>query len=666
MPSTPHAGVVGPQQACLEQCFRSLAVCSVLVWMVLWCTGCAGVKVATLSTEDYIAQRRGDVLTKGELSAAARDTLVSLAVDPKLCREHVGACEQALSERQGIDDEHRLAAQSEIWLQEALRMERRRATQPGSSDALFDAYLQTARYAYAYLFFTSREPGQRAFEDRQSQVRDYYNYAVQQAMTLLFERYRHAPQAVHGRLQVGDWQIRGDMSELRSVSGSPPREVLPASRLTFRGLRSIYRRDGFGAELVVANELAGTEDAAFEEAYSETPYQAVTAILTFPGETLQQVLQAREGTFVGYDPYKRDSVSLRGTEVPLAANFTSSYGLWLARSNFATQALRSVLGKDKGIDAPHVFLLQPFDPNRLVVVMLHGLASSPEAWINVANEVMGDAALRTRYQVWQVYYPTNMPMAYNNAEIRAALSETFRHFDPSASAAASRHIVVIGHSMGGVLSRILVSSTGSLLWDAAREQRKLNELSEQKIARIRSEFGNYFHFEPFPGVTRAVFIAAPHQGTPFAGNQLARWLSALITLPVTAVRQFTRLNQLVGDGPELQAQTLAHLPNGVDNLRDTDPFVQVSARFPISASVRYHSIIANDTPKKALADSDDGLVPYRSAHLAGAQSELVIPFSHSVQETPEAILEIRRILREHLEDGQPPHLRSSEHEHERQ
>jgi hypothetical protein len=39
-------------------------------------------------------------------------------------------------------------------------------------------------------------------------------------------------------------------------------------------------------------------------------------------------------------------------------------------------------------------------------------------------------------------------------------------------------------------------------------------------------------------------------------------------------------------------------------------------------------------------------VPYQSSHLPGATSELVIPFSHSVQETPEAILEIRRILRE--------------------
>ncbi|XOT95034.1 alpha/beta hydrolase, partial [Alcaligenes pakistanensis] len=98
-----------------------------------------------------------------------------------------------------------------------------------------------------------------------------------------------------------------------------------------------------------------------------------------------------------------------------------AYGLWLARSDFSTQALRTVLGRDGGIESPHVFLLQPYDPNRRVIIMLHGLASSPEAWINVANEVLGDEELRDRYQIWQVYYPTNLPLPYNNAEIRKAL-----------------------------------------------------------------------------------------------------------------------------------------------------------------------------------------------------------------------------------------------------
>ncbi|AKK68844.1 hypothetical protein A989_00705 [Xanthomonas translucens DAR61454] len=60
--------------------------------------------------------------------------------------------------------------------------------------------------------------------------------------------------------------------------------------------------------------------------------------------------------------------------------------------------------------------------------------------------------------------------------------------------------------------------------------------------------------------------------------------------------------------------------------------------------MRYNSIIALRNPALPLADADDGLVPCRSAHLQGAESELVITSGRSVQETPQAILEIRRIL----------------------
>ena len=604
-------------------------------------TGCAGVKIATVSTEDYIAQRRGDILTTHKLSASARDTLTSLAIVPEQCAKDIAHCTTRLTELWNIDTEQRMAALAEVWTQEALRLQGRRNARPDFSVELFDAYLQSARYAYAYLFFTDRRPGDRAFEDRQTQVRDYYNYSVQQATMLLFSKYRDTSYAFQQTIKLGPWHIRGDLSQVRNDTTPQPQELIPASQLTFRGLRSIYRRDGFGAEMVVVNEADKATSANFQSTYSEPPFQAVTGIITFPGETLSQVLQTREASIIGYDPYQQNTVQLKDMKVPLAANFTSAYGLWLARSGFSTQALRTVLGRDGGIESPHVFLLQPYDPDRRVIIMLHGLASSPEAWINVANEVLGDEDLRSRYQIWQVYYPTNLPLPYNNAEIRAALKETFQHFDPERKAVASNNIVVIGHSMGGVLGRLLVSSSDNLLEDAARDRYQLDDSS---VAKMNEEFGSVLHFSPLPGVTTAIFIAAPHKGTPFAGNQISRWVAALITLPVTVVNQLNKLSQVaVGHTPA--QNEMAILPNGVESLRDSDPFIKITSKMAISTQVRYHSIIANDTPKKDLLYSDDGLVPYQSAHLPGATSELVIPFSHSVQETPEAILEIRRILR---------------------
>ena len=90
------------------------------------------------------------------------------------------------------------------------------------------------------------------------------------------------------------------------------------------------------------------------------------------------------------------------------------------------------------------------------------------------------------------------------------------------------------------------------------------------------------------------------------------------------------------------------IPTSIDNLDQADPFVKVTARLPLSEDVHYHSIIARLDAEGPLAETDDGLVPYASAHLPGAVSEKVIVSGHSVQETAAAILEIRRILHEDI------------------
>ncbi|MBB1652932.1 MULTISPECIES: esterase/lipase family protein [Delftia] len=625
----------------------TVARCAMML-LVLACAGCAGVKVSSVSTQDYIAQRRGDVLTTGEPSAAASDTLAVLGLDVKGCRTATPSCISALRNGGGLDSERRLATLSEIWLLHALALQGRGPMDAHGRDMLLDAYLQSSRYAYAYLFFSPRSPGERSFEERQTQVRDYYNYAVQQAVTGLFERDRTAQaQADDGTpLQVGDWRIVPVIDGMRLPAGTPlPQELIPASTLTFRGLRSMYRRDGFGAELVAVMARRAIDGESPGKPYSEAPFPALTAILTFHGASLEQVLATHEARLTVYDPYRRDRINLGGASVPLAANFTSGYGLWLARSGFATQAIRNVLGRGDALAHPRIYLLQPYDPDRRIVVMLHGLASSPEAWINLANEVLGDEILRRGYQIWQVYYPTNAPMAYNHAEIRKALQDTLAHFDPQGRARASRDMVVIGHSMGGVLSRLMVSSSGDVLWNALQEK---HDLSVRQIEQVQQQAGDMLSFEPFAGIGRAVFIAAPHRGTPFAENRLSRWLSNLITLPATVLHKFSRLH-LTPRGSDRQDSGPFYIPNGVDNLSQNDPFIQLSAGMAISPQVPYHSIVANDRTDVPLQDSDDGLVPYRSAHLPGAASELVIPFKHSVQEAPQAIVEIRRILRLHLQ-----------------
>lgn len=617
-------------------CVLLLGGCSVLQQFE------ARVAVRAVKPAEYAAAKRADLLTSGVPSAATLEVVKVAGLDDGPCARleaPAPACIGALAAAQGIRAERQLSALAELWTQQALLA----AASPdaATSHAPLEAWLETARHAYAYLFFSERQAGERAFEDRQTQVRDYYNLAVQQAAAILFRRRGGAPIGDEG-IAVGAWTLRSDLSNIRpAASLGPPQELIPASSLAFTGLRSLYRRDGFGAELVSAAGTRPGENKGHAPAWSEMPYPVVTALLRFEGTTLAEVLATRTVTFVAYDAYDHEEVRLHGQRVPLAANFTAGYGLWLARSGFSGQSIRVLLGREQSLLRPHLYLMQPYDPKRRVILMIHGLASSPEAWVNVANEILGDERLRREFQVWQVFYPTNMPIGLNHVGIRRAVDAAMRHFDPAQAAQASHDMVVIGHSMGGVIAHMMVASTQGGLFQQLIDD---TAMSAARRKRLRARIGPILDFEPVPAVRRAVFIAAPHRGTPVAGGRIGRWLAGTIRLPLTVLENFADVLQDDGPGNKGRNGAALRFPNGLDNLREDDRFMQVASKLPIAPQVTYHSIIARASPDGPLEGSDDGLVPYRSAHLPGAASEKVIVSGHSVQETAAAILELRRIL----------------------
>jgi hypothetical protein len=168
------------------------------------------------------------------------------------------------------------------------------------------------------------------------------------------------------------------------------------------------------------------------------------------------------------------------------------------------------------------------------------------------------------------------------------------------------------------------------------------DLSDTKRQRVRERLGLYLQFSPMPQVTRAVFMASPHRGTPFAGGRLAMMFRGLIRLPATMLADISNLSDVL---KHASAKGVSRMPNNIDNLSDKDPFIMAAADIPVSPRVYYHSIVGVYKSSGPLAASSDGVVPYSSSHLAGAESELALPSWHSVQENPAAILELRRILR---------------------
>ncbi len=628
--------------------------------LVLAVGGCTTVTFKKTSQQDYIRGRQSDVLSTGAWSTGARQVFVVVGLSGKACDKGLQRCLQSVARSEAIDDEMRLSTLSELWLKQAIALSPDGASGDVPDDAL-NAYLESARAAYAYLFLTRRESSERAFEIRQAQVVEFYNYTARRVIGTFFNRYPAGMS--EWRYERAGWSwLRPDSDVRFGCSSALPSELIPADGLTFEGLRNAYGRDGLGATFVAAAPGKIPLRSEAHGPWREPEYAPLTGLLTFPGNSLEEVMGTKQVRVLGRDPVEDTFLRLNNRTVPLAANYTAPYGVWLARSGFNRQSLLTLLGRGAALTEPRILMMRPFDPDRRTIVMIHGLASSPEAWINVANALLGyDQQLRSGYQIWQVYYPTNLPIAVNRARIQESLEKTIAHFDPDRTTRATRDMVLIGHSMGGVIARLLVSSSQDRLWDAVPIR---DDYPAQKKQALRAQLRPYLVFEPMPEFGRAVFLAAPHRGSPKAEITVAHLISRLIRLPADVLHQNATLIESMKSAAPLGAPTRP--PNSIDNLSAKNTFIAAAATLPISPGIHYHSIIGSyKSDHLPLADSSDGVVPYWSANLPGSESELVVPSWHDVQEKVEAMLEIRRILRLHLDSfagAEPPVISMAENQ----
>ena len=153
-------------------------------------------------------------------------------------------------------------------------------------------------------------------------------------------------------------------------------------------------------------------------------------------------------------------------------------------------------------------------------------------------------------------------------------------------------------------------------------------------------------FKPLAGVRRIIFIATPHRGSRLDRGAIHELGSRFIRHGDLLQRAYATL--LASNRPDFFLNTFREgLPTSVDQLTWDHPLLLALRDVGIDPAVTYHSIIADlgDPPR---AGGTDGVVPYASAHLDGAASELLIHGGHLCQADPLTIRECRRILREHL------------------
>lgn len=288
------------------------------------------------------------------------------------------------------------------------------------------------------------------------------------------------------------------------------------------------------------------------------------------------------------------------------------------------------------------------------MIFVHGLWSSPKAWTEMFNDLRADPVLRERYQFWFFAYPTGNPFPYSAAVLRHSLDQARQTFDPAAQDPALDQMVLVGHSMGGLLSRLLIQDSGNALWDVFSD-RPFDELKAGPEAKARIR--DVLFFEARPYIRRAVFIATPHRGSNLANNNIGRISSSLIRLPADLID--FQVGLLEQNGLDFWRPEYRHgLPTSIDTLEEGNPVLTTLDHLPFASWVTLHSIVG-DTRGGRREEGTDNVVPYSSSHLDAAASELVVPDDHSAQDHPEAIREVRRILLQHLETLAPVTHRGS-------
>jgi pimeloyl-ACP methyl ester carboxylesterase len=496
-------------------------------------------------------------------------------------------------------------------------------------------YFAAAIYAYAFLFPPAGTPAPEPYDPRFRNACDLYNRALTAALQSK-DGSRVEPAVGVFPLPFGEIEIAFDPAQLVWLDRTLV-DFVPVANLEVKGLRDRYRRAGLGAP-VAASTVAGAARAGLD--IPQRLKVPATFFLRLEDPWAQLRTRHVQGRLELYVTSDTETVEIGERKISLEAEPTAALAYMLSGSEVWDFELGGFLFGDlfRQRLPTQLFALEPYRPGRIPVVFVHGTASSPARWAEMFNELQNDPRIRPRYQFWFFTYETGNPVIYSAMRLREALETAVATLDPAGQDPALREMVLLGHSQGGLLVKLMVVDLEQAIRAALRTTLENPGLSNetrdlmQKMTAVR----------PLPFVRRVIFLATPHRGSYVAGNWLAHQVSRLVRLPGQVLRA---TEDVLTRDPELALRFRGRL-SSVYAMTPGSPLITELAPAPLAPGIIGHSIIAVKGEGPFQQDTD-GVVAYSSAHLDGMESELVVTSGHSVQQNPEAIEEVRRILLEH-------------------
>src|SRR6516225_4030304 len=432
------------------------------------------------------------------------------------------------------------------------------------------------------------------------------------------------PLTIQDRHTGETYRLRLEATQPGEYSSTYFQRLLDASKIRVRRGEEAVVIPGLGGTLVGVHHSVppGTPPPRFEP---PSGYRVpVTSIIDFRHPSATTPVEARLRLL---DPRQRGTVEIAGKRYSVAANFSApllSFGrlneLWLGFINMIRgENMRHTSG---------LVLTEPYDPNRMPVIFVHGLLSSPFIWRRTVLALLKDPDIRQRYQFWAFYYPTGNPISFSALRLREDLAFAQKRFG------LQQGDILIGHSMGGLLSRMQVTDSGRTIWNKVFGPRA-EVLYSQVPNHSRVKQALIFHANP--AIKRVIFVATPHRGSALATGGIGAIAIRLIRLPFYLLSE---IPEAVGDALELGGHR-SIVPTSIQGLSPNSPLLQALDGLPIQA---VHYSIIGDRGRGDTPNSSDGVVPYWSSHLPSARSEKIVPTGHEAMDNPQAIEEIRHIL----------------------
>jgi hypothetical protein len=411
--------------------------------------------------------------------------------------------------------------------------------------------------------------------------------------------------------------------------------LMPAHYEQNKEIANHYISAGIGLPLIA--ERVTPQPLVF--ARERQPF-AATAVLKPPQSGYQQAGRGSNGFVLElYNPLAYDKVRWGGYVLPLARDLTAP----LAReiNENPRQYLRGFTSPNDTSVQPQLYMLEPYQRGKIPVVLIHGLYSDPTTWADMLNELRVQDDIYTRYQFWVFRYPTGGSLLNSMTALRQQLLLARMAYDPFGNDYAMDNMVLIGHSLGGLVAKSQVTSSNDQFW---------GRIAQQPFAALRApplvkqRFAENLFFEPVPYVKQVIFIGTPHRGSQLTLRVAGRIGNALVSFNSTEAAEFQQVIEINQDvfRPDFSREP----PTSIALLEPDSPFLAGLANMPINPATHIHSIIGTGGGYFA-PEPGDGVVAVSSARHCG-ESELFVPTVHEeLHRDPESINEVARILRQH-------------------